>query len=925
VIEAATPGLGAEERLILQACRSSFASASARGPVDADVRRTIDLAQRLGVLGLVSSRCRTGRGADPRWNRAWLANLARNLAAVDELEHWRDILRAKGIEIVVFKGPSLAARAYGGLHLRDWGDLDVIVRPAEFTRAYAALVDGGAAPMWVGPAPPRIWAEGRGVTFTVSSHGGRLLLDLHAGWRPFWGAIPGGEVPEASLVDVDIGGVRFRTLGTELTAIHAACHFVQHGYSLKTLLDVIATFARARAAGRFDAMREQARSMRLSRTIDVATIAATEFLDNGRAPNLRSDRGTATTLTDPTQLQRIDLRTWLETRRALHRGALVRDAVQTVWLPRGYVELSPEWIEPHRVRLRRLSRFVRLATTAASATFRARLRTMRHGAWTRNATPPRRLFAERSGAIVIGVAGGIAAGLAAATGNPAAAGGVLVLAAVVVGAVRAIAPTAERGDVAKVAVFALFVRLGAAAVLYAGAVALGRGGFITGDDGAYSRIAWGYAQWLHGAPVWPYIPPAWGGGAYLLGTFAYLTSAIYYVFGLQPLLVSFLNAALVTVAIVLCWDIARQVFGRKAAGLTIVVLALDPANVLFSALLLKDSLSLFVVTAVLWSIVRFQDRPAFHRLAGAAVGIAVMYSIRSYLSFVLLAVVLLGSLMSPRVNRWARLTWSASAAIACGGALAVGLLVGRSDLPPFSLASFEQVRIAMARGANTAFAIDPSPSAFVSASLWSGDDGSTDPRPDGPIVAPVTLQQTPLPAIGNGLRLLAACLFVAWVVSRSAERPVIPLAAAGVAGAISLWFVIKSAGVSEGHLTDLASLSRTIAYLPRGWSNVLFAPYAWAVRRVIELPTIPEMLAWDTILAAAAWTVARPRRRLGPASATLLAFAGTALVVYVLTEGNVGTVFRHRAMTVTPFLTVLAAPTLLKLWAAIARRRLIPD
>jgi hypothetical protein len=144
-------------------------------------------------------------------------------------------------------------------------------------------------------------------------------------------------------------------------------------------------------------------------------------------------------------------------------------------------------------------------------------------------------------------------------------------------------------------------------------------------------------------------------------------------------------------------------------------------------------------------------------------------------------------------------------------------------------------------------------------------------------------------------------------------------------GAISLWFVTRSIGGSGSHLIDLASLNQTITYVPRGLSNVLFAPYPWAVRRVIDLPTIPEMLAWYTILAAAAWTVARHRRRLGPASATLLAFAGTALVVYVLTEGNVGTVFRHRAMTVTPFLTVLAAPTLLKLWAAIARRRLIPD
>ena len=906
--------MGAEERAVLRACRSAFAGVSVGDAVVADAGRTIDLAQRLGVLGLVSSHVRTTPGADVRWDRAWLANLTRNLAAVNELEHWRDVLRAKGIEIVVFKGPALAVRAFGGLHRRDWGDLDLIVAPSAFTRAYATLAENGAEPMWVGPPPPHDWVQGRGVTFTVPARAGRLLLDLHAGWRPLWGALPGGELSDAGLVDVDIGGVQFRTLDAELAAIHAACHFVQHGYSLKTLVDVIAAFARVQAEGRLDALRERARSMRLSRTLDAARIAAEQFLENGRAPSLRSDLGTAAALTDPARLQRIDVRTWLETRRAIGHRALFRDAVRTVWLPRGYVSMSPEWIDAHHVRLRRLTRAVRLATRTAPVTFGASIRMLCRRVAERTGASPRPVLADRVLATVVGATGGIAAGLALTTGNPAAAVGLLVLVAAVLHVVRLIAPPGERGDLARLAVVALLVRAAAAAVLYAAALAEGKGGFITGDDGGYSRLAWGYAQWLHGTPVWPHIPPGWGGDAHLLGTFVYLTSAIYFVVGLQPLLVEFLNAALVTVAIVIGWDIAHRVFGTRAAVLVTAVLALDPANVLFSALLLKDSVSLLVVTAVLWSVIRFQERPAFDRIAGAAVGIALMYSIRSYLSFVLLGAVVLGTALAPRTGRWMRLTWSASAAIACGGALTVGLLVGRSDVPAFSPASFEQVRNAMAQGANTAFSIDASP---PTSGAPSGG-GPPEPPPDQPIVAPVTLEHTPVPAIANGLRGLVAFLFIAWVVSRSARRPVIPLAALGAVGAVVMWFTLKGIGTSGGE-SDVVALNQTIAYLPRGLSNVFLTPYPWVVRRALDLPTIPEMLGWYAILGAALWTVAR-RPRLGAASVTVLAFAGAMFLVFFLTEGNVGTVFRHRAMTVAPFVTLLAAPTLLRLWDALRRR-----
>jgi hypothetical protein len=914
----ATWWLGPEAQLIVHACRAAFATVSAPAPRDRDPARAIELARRLGVLGLVSSWARTLPGADPRWHRAWLTNLTRNLAAVDELEQWRNILRADGIEIIVFKGPALASRAFGGLHRRDWGDLDIIVPPAEFARAAAILAAHGATPIWDGPPPTREWVEGRGVTFTVAARGGSLLLDLHAGWRQLWGALPGATLTDAALVDVDLGGVRFRTLDAELSALHAACHFAQHGYTLKTLVDVMATLARVRAEGRLDALRDRARSMRLSHTLDAATIAGTEFLEHGRAQSIPAGRGMPTVLTDPAYRRRFDVVTWLETRRTLGHAALLRDAVRTIWLPRGYMAVTPEWVEPDRVRLRRLTRFVRLAATVGPA-ITGHTGALRRRLQARAVADPRGVFVDLAVAAAIGGAAGIGIGLALATAGGPAAVGALALLAVVLGIACGVAPGTERGGLARLAAVALSVRLAAAAVLYAGAIATGRGGFITGDDRGYSEVAWGYAQWLHGAPLTPYVPPGWGGEASLLGTFTFLVSAIYYVFGHQPLLVSFVNAATVSVALLLVWDIGRRLFGATSAAIAITLVALDPVNILFSALHLKDSLSLLIVAAVIWSIIRFQAHPAFHRLAAAAVGITLMYSIRSYLSFVLLGVALVGSALPRGVSGWTRLTWSASAAIACGGALAVGLLLGTTSMPSISLASFERVRIAMAQGANTAFSADPMPGDAAEPARDSGE-GPAPAAPIGqPADAPVTLEQTPLPAMFAGLRILSACLFVGWIVSRSVGWRVIKIAAIGTLAAFPLWLVGASMSAGGGGIIDAESLGRTIGYLPRGLSNLFLAPYPWAIRRLLDIPTIPAMLGWYAILGAALSLIVHRSKVTAP-TVTILVFVGTMFVLLFLTEGNVGTLFRHRAMTVAPFVTLLAAPVFLQLWGVSKRR-----
>ncbi|MFN0071081.1 MAG: hypothetical protein ACKVVP_06280 [Chloroflexota bacterium] len=105
--------------------------------------------------------------------------------------------------------------------------------------------------------------------------------------------------------------------------------------------------------------------------------------------------------------------------------------------------------------------------------------------------------------------------------------------------------------------------------------------------------------------------------------------------------------------------------------------------------------------------------------------------------------------------------------------------------------------------------------------------------------------------------------------------------------------------------------------LPMGIAHVLGAPFPWTVKRVKDLPTIPEMVGWYAMLSLALLGLATRfrhdwRRLLMP-----LLFTGMLVTVLGLVEGNVGTIFRHRAMLMP---TVFVAAGIGLTWL-LARRK----
>ncbi len=112
------------------------------------------------------------------------ANGVRNRLLFAELGKVLARLEGHGIPAMPYKGPVLAALAYGSLALRRFADLDVIVRQEDVLRAVAALRDLGYAPrLALTPAQERAYLAAQ-CEYALDRDRGRLTVEIHWGVAP---------------------------------------------------------------------------------------------------------------------------------------------------------------------------------------------------------------------------------------------------------------------------------------------------------------------------------------------------------------------------------------------------------------------------------------------------------------------------------------------------------------------------------------------------------------------------------------------------------------------------------------------------------------------------------------------------------------------------------------------------------------------
>ena len=156
----------------------------------------------------------------------WSLRLAGQMVAL------MDRFESAGIWAVPFKGPALAAMAYGNLALRHSEDLDFTVAQRDVRAAFSVLIDAGfRSDIDPGNARhARFVDRGDLGQYMFHAHGGKTVVELHTERTMRYFPVPlDWEYLRGRLETVVVGGRPVRTFSAEdllaLLSVHGAKHF----------------------------------------------------------------------------------------------------------------------------------------------------------------------------------------------------------------------------------------------------------------------------------------------------------------------------------------------------------------------------------------------------------------------------------------------------------------------------------------------------------------------------------------------------------------------------------------------------------------------------------------------------------------------------------------------------------------------------
>ena len=111
---------------------------------------------------------------------------------------------------------------------------------------------------------------------------------------------------------------------------------------------------------------------------------------------------------------------------------------------------------------------------------------------------------------------------------------------------------------------------------------------------------------------------------------------------------------------------------------------------------------------------------------------------------------------------------------------------------------------------------------------------------------------------------------------------------------------------------DISTPGRALAFLPVGVAYFLFSPFPWEITSVLKLFSLPEMILIYGLTPAMVRGMRFAVRERFRDSFQILLLTGLLTVSYALGEGNVGTLYRHRAQVLGFYLTFAAVGVELK-------------
>ncbi len=285
--------LGCARLELTDADRDGLAQALAVGP---DWAWLTDLAERHGLRPLLYRHL--DAVAPERVPRQTLVDLwthherraLTNRLMADELLRVLGALDSAGIQALPYKGPALAASLYGDLALREFGDLDILLRPHQVLAAKAVLQAHGYHPLYdLTPAVEAAFLASRAQYHLVMVHGeSSISVELH------WMTDPDFPVERiddprwwAEHEQVAMAGGQVRCFSNRELMLVLCLHGSKHHWTgLGWLVDV-AELARRQSSPDWDWILTRARAMACERRLALGLHLAGEYLGAPLPPDVR--------------------------------------------------------------------------------------------------------------------------------------------------------------------------------------------------------------------------------------------------------------------------------------------------------------------------------------------------------------------------------------------------------------------------------------------------------------------------------------------------------------------------------------------------------------------------------------------------------------------------------------------------------------
>lgn len=208
-----------------------------------------------------------------------LANARRSLHLAGELLRLAELFEAHKIPMAPFKGPVLAASAYGDLGLREFVDLDLLVRDHDVARGRQLLIEQGYKPQFILTEAQESAFLRYACEYVLSREQDRVMVELQWQFVPryFTFCFDPTELWQR-MMTVPFGSRRILSLPPEELLLYLCVHGAKHGWiQLKWVCDVAES---VRASGNLDwgLLFEQARRSGSERMLALGLCLATDLL-----------------------------------------------------------------------------------------------------------------------------------------------------------------------------------------------------------------------------------------------------------------------------------------------------------------------------------------------------------------------------------------------------------------------------------------------------------------------------------------------------------------------------------------------------------------------------------------------------------------------------------------------------------------------